>query len=231
MPNHVDMEETKQDQNLKIIEMAKKRRHIHLLEKMQRGKSNTPSLKPSEIKELEKLASDPNSPGIVDSQEKVAKIFNVSVRTVARWAKDGMPVTPQGMYDLLDIRAWRLVKNKRAGAKEKENNQDLWDSRYREYKARLAEITLKKATGDLIPKETIERELVQVSLTVKHAFLGLPKQVAPQLAGLDPRPIEVILSKRIKEIINEFAIGNIFGENIKKITKNAKTKNNSSNME
>ncbi|MCX5713037.1 MAG: hypothetical protein NTY47_08320 [Candidatus Omnitrophica bacterium] len=64
------MEDTKQVQNLKIVEMAKKRRHIHLLEKMQRGKSDTPSLSKSEIKELERLAADPSSPGIVDSQEK-----------------------------------------------------------------------------------------------------------------------------------------------------------------
>lgn len=209
------MEDIKQDQNLKIVEMAKKRRHIHLLEKLQRGKSNTPSLTKGEIKELEKLAADPNSPGIVDSQEKVAKIFKVSVRTVARWAKDGMPVTSQGMYDLLEIRAWRTVKNQRAHSKVKENNQDLWDARYREYKAKLAEIALKKATGELIPRELIESELIHVSLTVKHAFLGLPKQVAPQLAGLEPRPIEVILSKRIKEIVNEFAIGDIFSKKVK----------------
>ena len=210
------MEENKQDQNLKIIEMAKRRRHIALLEKMQRGKSNTPSLKPSEIKELEKLATDPTSPSVVDSQEKVAKIFNVSIRTVARWAKDGMPVTPQGFYDLLEIRAWRSVRNQQSHSKGKEHKQDFWDSMYRENKAKLAEIALKKATGELIPREVIERELVHVSLTVKHAFLGLPKQVAPQLANQEARPIEVILTKRIKEIVNEFAIGDIFNKNAKK---------------
>ncbi|MCX5713038.1 MAG: hypothetical protein NTY47_08325 [Candidatus Omnitrophica bacterium] len=124
-------------------------------------------------------------------------------------------MAPQGMYDLLEIRAWRTIKNQRKKSKGDGNNQDLWDSKYREYKAKLAEIALKKATGELIPREVIEKELVHISLTVKHAFLGLPKQVAPQLAGLEPRPIEVILSKRIKEIVSEFAIGDILSKNSK----------------
>jgi len=218
------MEENKQKQEVKIIEMAKKRRHIHLLEKMQRGKSATPTLSKTEIKELESFERDPSSPGIVDSQEKVAKVFGVAVRTVERWAKDGMPVTPQGRYDLLEIRAWRTIKNQRKNSGTgKNNNVDLWDSRYRECKAKLAEIALKKAVGELLPRETVEADLVHISLTVKRAFLGLPRQVAPQLAGLEPRQIESLLSTRIQEIIGKFADGKIFTDKPKGKKKNAKT--------
>lgn len=214
------MEQLKQDQKPKIIEMAKKRRHIHLLEKMQRGKANTPALSKTELKELEQFERDPNSPGIVDSQEKVAKIFGVATRTIERWAKDGMPVTPQGLYDLKDIRAWRQFRKK--PQKNAENKQNAWDVRFRKAKAELAELELKKRLGVLVSRETVERELIQISLTIKRALLALPRQVAPQLFGLEPRRIEALLRSRIEEIIQKFSTGNIFAEKQKK-TKNAET--------
>jgi phage terminase Nu1 subunit (DNA packaging protein) len=208
------MMEKQQAQNIKVVEMAKKRRHIHLLEKLQRGKSS--------IKELEQMEGDPNSPGTVDSQEKVAKVFGVDVRTVARWAKNGMPVTRQGNYDLLEIRAWRTLKSqKKSGVPGKKSDLEAWDAKFREYKARLAEITFKKAIGELLPRETVERDLVHISLTVKRAFLALPRQVAPQLSGLEPRQIESLLSIRVKEIIGKFADGKVFFEKSKKKRKNA----------
>ena len=191
--------------------MAKKRRHIHLLEKLQRGKSATPTLSKTEIKELETFERDPNSPGIVDSQEKVAKVFGVAVRTVERWVKDGMPVTHQGEYELLTIRAWR--EQRRAGkrnASAKQNKLDEWEAKYREYKARRAQVDFEEKIGTLISKEKAERELIQISLAVKRAFLALPRQLAPQLAGLDPRQIEVLLTTRIKEAIRPFSDGRIF---------------------
>jgi len=200
------MSETKKEQKIKIVEMAKKRRHIHLLEKMQRGKSETPALSKSEINELVQLESDPNSPGVVDSQEKVAKIFGVATRTVERWAKDGMPVTPEGLYDLIEIRAWRTVKNNRKDGK-KGNRKDDADARYREAKASLAEIALREKLGELIAKDIIEKELIQISSGIKRALLGLPKQVAPQLEGLSARQIDALLTTRIKETIQAISDG------------------------
>jgi phage terminase Nu1 subunit (DNA packaging protein) len=226
------MMENQQPQSIKVVEMAKKRRHIHLLEKLQRGKSSTPSLSKNEIRELEDLEQDPNSPGTVDSQEKVAKVFGVHVRTVARWVKNGMPVTAQGKYDLLEVRAWRTLKHQKKGAAGgKKNQEEFWDAKFREYKAKLAEISLKKSLGELIPRETVERDLVQISLTVKRAFLALPRQVAPQLAGLDPRQIEALLSIRINEIISKFADGKIFIEQSKKKRKKDAEAGSSDNLE
>ncbi len=214
------MMENKQDQKVKVIEMAKKRRHIHLLEKLQRGKSATPSLSKNEIKELEQLEQNPDSPGMVDSQEKVAKIFGVDVRTVARWVKNGMPVTPQGQYDLIEIRAWRALKNQRQEKSSgKKNDLEAWDAKFREYKAKLAEIALKKAMGELIARETVEHELIQISLTVKNKMLALPNQISASLVGLEARPINTRLTARIKEIISEFGDGKVFTVN-KKLPRN-----------
>lgn len=200
-------------QKFKVIEMAKKRRHIHLIEKLQRGKSSTPSLSKTEIKELEQMEQDPDSPGTVDSQEKVAKIFGVDVRTVARWVKNGAPVTPQGKYDLIEIRAWRALKNKKhKGDGEKKSKLETYDAEFRKYKAKLAEIDYKKAIGALIPRDTVERELVQISAAVKNKMLALPNQISAALVGLEARQINVRLTARIREIIQEFSEGKIFSD-------------------
>ena len=219
------MMENQSGQKIKVVEMAKKRRHIALLEKMQRGKSSTPALSKTEIKELEQLEQDPNSPGIVDSQEKVARVMGVSDRTVRHWIKDGMPVTPQGKYDLLEIRAWRTLRNERnrKGSTGKKSDLDAWDAKFREYKARLAEIKLKQTLGALIPREIVERELIQISLSVKRNLLALPNQLAAALVGLDARQISVLLTCRIKEIIVPFSDGKIFTA--------SKTKNQRKNAE
>lgn len=206
------MEEIKPKPNL--VEMAKKRRRIHLVEKLATGKPQTPSLTKSEIKELETFEIPAGSPTVVDSQEKVAKILGVSDRTVRHWIKEGMPVTPQNQYDLIEIRSWRLLRDKRKKSKEsKKKDAELWETKYREYKAKLAEITLKQKLGQLIPRAQVESQLVQVSLAIKRSLLALPRSVAPQLVGLETREIEVILSGRIKEAINLIAEGKIFEQN------------------
>ena len=211
------MEEQSKDKP-NLIEMAKKRRHLHLVEKLARGKSSTPTLSRTEINELKKYEGDSNSFGTVDTQEKVAKIFGVSTRTVQNWVRDGMPITSQGDYDLIEIRAWKILRNQKHRKKDKKNAID-WEERYREYKARLAEIILKKALGELIPLETIEKELIQIFTAIRQNLLALPNQLAPQLIGLDIRQVSILLTSRIQETISNIADGKVF------IEKNIKSKN------
>lgn len=196
------MEQPVERKKLRIIEMAKKRRHLHLVEKLARGKSSTPTLSKAEIHELEKYEGDPGSLGIVDSQEKVAKIFGVSVRTIQHWVRDNMPVTPQGTYDVIEIRAWRMVRNQR---RLKGKNKIDWEQKYREYKARLAELELKKVLGEVIDVGLVEKELIAIFTVIKKSFLSLGRQISPQLSGLDTRQICNLLDERIKEILGELS--------------------------
>lgn len=214
-----------------LIEMAKKRRHLHLVEKLARGKSATPTLSRAEINELKNFEGNPNSPGIVDSQEKVAKIFGVATRTVERWVREGMPITSDKKYDLLDIRTWREFKKHKGRKLNKKNNlqdrKDAADAEYREYKARLAEIALKRVLGEVIPKEIVEKELIQISMGIKRILLALPQQVAPQLVGLETRQICTLLTVRITEAIKDISDGKAL---VRKI-KNVKTSININNLD
>lgn len=216
------VEANKTDKNPNLVEMAKKKRHIFLIEKLQKGKTLTPK----ELKELAAFESGPNSPGIVPTQEEVAEAFKVSVRTVAYWARDGMPVTEDEQYDIREITAWRMMLQGRGGKKKNPDTGDPdtvdWETEYRKFKALLIEIDYEKALGDVIPREDVEKGRVARILAVKRALIALPRALAPQLIGSDPREIEAIIMDRIREVISKFAGEKFIKQAPKKLKKTNK---------
>jgi len=210
--------------------MAKKQRHIYLLEKLQQKKP----LSRSELKELSKFEEkEPGSPAILESQEQVARAFGVSARTVANWIKDGMPTTRDGRYDIKDIQAWKFMRGNKPRGKSGNNNLfkasklEEWDAKYREFKARKEEILYRKAIGELVERKKIEEGLIIISTAIKRALLALPRELAPILAGLEPREIEKKLTEKVKAVINLFAKDQIFsgGEQKRRNVKTRKARN------
>lgn len=192
-----------QQKQIGIVAVAKKKRQIHLYEKIQKGQS----LSRSELKELENFEGPPPEAGVVDTQEKVAHAFRVKVRTVQYWVRDGMPVRPDGKYSIMDIKDWRLVKKNPNGKQQSFGwgEKEKQNATFRKFKAKLAEIEYKKAIGDLIPRAEVERGRIERIQTVKKALLALPKRMAPQLVGLEARELETVLKERMEEIITDFA--------------------------
>jgi len=80
-----------------------------------------------------------------------------------------------------------------------------WDEKIRKFKATLLELETRKATGELIPREDVEKGQIARVMAIKRAFLALPSQVAPKLAMKEPREIEVIIYEAISAIVDEFA--------------------------
>jgi len=194
-------EQNKQNEANKksLAEIAKKKRQLYLYNKLQSGKP----LSVSEIKEIEAFEGSPLSPGVVRTQGEVAQALGVDKRTVERWANQGMPVTSEGNYDLLDIKAWRMTKQccKNLGETEKEK----WDIEYRKNKALLIKIEYEKTLGQLMSRDEVEKGRIARIIAVKRSFLALPTRLAPILAMREPREIETILYEAIVEIIEEFA--------------------------
>lgn len=184
---------------LDILEVATKKRHLALLEKVQRGKALTGA----EMRDLKRLEGPADlSAGQVTSLEAVANAFKVSLRSAQRWASEGMPVSSEGVYDLIEIQAWRHTKSEISSSDNKS-----WETAYRKFKALLAEIEYQKRIGDLVPREEVEAGMIDRITAVKMQFLALPQRLAPQLDGLDVNEREALLTDRIEEIIQEFADG------------------------
>lgn len=194
-------EQNKQNEQEKksIAELAKKKRQLYLYNKLQSGKP----LSVSEIKEVEAFEASPLSPGVVRTQAEVAQALGVDKRTIERWAGQGMPVTSEGNYDLMDIKAWRMTRQRYKNLGETE--KDKWDIEYRKNKALLMKIEYEKTVGQFISREEVEEGRIARIIAVKRSFLALPTRLAGVLAMKEPREIESILYESICEIIDEFA--------------------------
>jgi len=231
MPKKQNQKDNKPD----VVAMANKKRHIYLLEKLQKNKPLTKS----EIKELAAFEKGSQSPALVNSQYLVATAFDVSIRTVARWVKDGMPVRKDGYYNILEIKDWRtsisahrrykMTKQGRMEKRDEEkkalpsqvNDSDIPDEWKKDYDrntdwimekekwdAILKRQKAEEAAGILINKEDAVATLKIAVENVKARFLALPKQLSPELAMMsDPIQISEVLDIRIREIINSFANG------------------------
>lgn len=210
-----------------VVEMAKKKRIISIIDKLRKGEV----LSKSEIKELEDHENGPNPPGIVDTQEQVAKVFGVSVRSVQYWTRDGMPVQSDGKYSIADIQSWKFHKTPR-----KDSNTDA-DPKQKlheiNYQLRLLE--LKKERKELIPRDQMETELIHISIAVKRKLLALKKTLIDMLYGQEKREMKVILTNEFKQLIKEFELGQIFEkvsrDDIKKVRKTIKTDQHTLDLE
>lgn len=199
---------------VKLVDVAKKRRHIYLLEKMQRGKSETPALSRSEIQELQTLEdgqeNSPESVTTVNSQSRLAKLFGVSVRTVGNWIVEGMPVMPGGKYDIIEVRAWReLKKNKKKEKQDGKKGKEYWETEYRKFKAQMAEITLRKMKGQVLLRSVVESELCQICQTINSNIQLFEKWLPPKLQGLNEKEMAEIIkdcTKQILRAISDFKV-------------------------
>lgn len=145
--------------------------------------------------------------GGLNSQKAAAKYAHVTVRTIRRWVKAGMPtgkLDGKTIYieEMLDF--YKLNEGKETGKDRKREQKAQAD--YKTTKAQLLELELKIKQGRLIAFEDIEKERIVRILTVKRALLGLGRKLAPGLANIkDPRKIQGRINKEMRSIIEGFA--------------------------
>jgi len=196
----------------KLSDIARKKRYLHLVEKMHRDKTLTKQ----EIDELAEFETETNgSTTVVRSIKEAAKVLEVNERTVRRWKKEGMPVTQEGLYDLNDIKSWQ---NEREGNSQRQTEgKAYWEAKIREFRAGKLEAELKKINQAVLSREEVEQGRLMRIIAVKRSFLALPTRIAPALAMKEPREIEALLYGAIGEIIDEFAGEKNFKETQRKV--------------
>lgn len=188
---------TEEKQNL--AEIARKKRHLYLIQKL-----NTGQLTKREIKELEEFEKGEEKKVIVKTFEELAEVMNVSQRTLFRWKREGMPITKEGYYDLEKIAEWYKTKVGFIPADEGEG-KFYWQETILKCKARLLEMEVAKAQAELMPRKEIEQGWAMQVAAVRAEFTALPDRIAPRLAMKEPREIKTLLLEAIIEITDEFA--------------------------
>jgi hypothetical protein len=116
--------------------------------------------------------------------KKLAKALKISTVQVWRLAKRGMPTSSAAA-----ARAWRdeNVQTK-TGAVLAENQ------RLRSAQARMAEIQVRRMTGELVELAEVETSIVESMVLIRSTLEGVAARCAPQLATMtDPAEIRLYL--------------------------------------
>ena len=193
------------EKNQNLIELAKKKRYIALVEKLGRG-----SLGPKELKELEEFekVEQAKETGVIDGTVDLGTIsiyLEKSSRMVRRYVSQGMPVIRDSSGELSRFKVNDVFKWVYGNKGKDTEDKDYWENEYRKNRAKLSELELKQKEGELIPFADHVSIVKNQIRGIRAGLLRLPKHVTPKLHQQDPKLICEMLDQEIRYIINQFA--------------------------
>jgi len=188
-----------------LIEIARKKRYISLVEKLQRGTLSAKELK--ELEEFEKAEQNKETDvfdGTVDLGT-ISVFLEKSPRMVRRYIKQGMPVIRDASGEISRFKVSDVFKWFYASQNPEDGSKDYWENEYRKNRAKLSELELKQKEGELIPFADHASIVKNQIRGIKAGFLRLPKYIAPKLYQQDPKVMCEMLDAELRYIINQFA--------------------------
>lgn len=198
-----------------LLEYARKKRHMHLVEKLGKGQ-----LTEKETKELERYEKEAEgqAPALYDGTVDLATIavyLEKSVKSVRRYVEAGMPAVKSPTGEILRFKVSEAFKWFYSREGYDDGSRTKWDIEYRKNKAKLSEIELKEKERELIPYEEHVSILKNQIRGIKAGFLRLPKYIAPRLYQQEPKVICERLDNELRYIIGQFSGSNHASKSIK----------------
>lgn len=152
-----------------------------------------------------KKAVRPGAGALVVDTATLAKYLGIKERTVRHYASsEGLPKLRQNRYDLVAVRAWELIRLKKAIAEQKRD-----DKRYtkaaadeKEEAALTRMLRRKKMEGLLIDRGEAERIRIMQILAVKGAMLMLPRRI---VARIEAAGLEEVVQEEVSLVMGRFA--------------------------
>jgi hypothetical protein len=188
-----------------LVELAKKKRYIALVEKLTRG-----ALTSKELKELEQFEKQEENKealpfdGTVDL-ETIALFLEKTTRMVRHYIAQGMPVIRNASGEIFKFKVSEVFKWYYGKYSFEDAEKDHWDLEYRKNKAKLSEIELKEKEHQLIAYAEHLAILKNQVRGIRAGFLWLPRYIAPRLYQQEPKVICEILDNELRNIIRQFS--------------------------
>ena len=129
------------------------------------------------------------------SQREFAREHGLSKSWVNRLVTDGrIPTLANG---LIDREAGKRALERYVGLRGSRQTAALWEARARreELRAKLAELRYGQATGRLLDRALLFRELQQMCATTRTRVRGIPRSMAPILVGRPAAEVEELLTE------------------------------------
>ena len=193
------------DNNQNLVEIAKTKRHMALIEKLQKT-----SLSSKEVRELEEFekGTKPNEQGIIDGTVNMAAIcvyLEKSPRMIRRYVSQGMPVIRDSKGEIFRFKVAEVFRWFYGGRDYDKDEKSQWDIEYKKNRAKLSNIELKEKERELIPHVEHVSILKNQIRGIKAGFLRLPKYIAPRLYQQEPKVICEMLDNELRYIIGQFS--------------------------
>jgi phage terminase Nu1 subunit (DNA packaging protein) len=152
--------------------------------------------------------------------EAVAKHFGVTVRTVYRWQREGMPRLSQNRYDPLQIKEWQErqrgilrpagpgwvdPKQMTFGDVGSKVGKDFHEERLKKAQADKAEMETAKLRAELAEVKLFYREFEIRITALKQGLLTVSRGLPPQLIHCkSEREMEIIIATAVHEFLKAF---------------------------
>lgn len=119
----------------------------------------------------------------------IAQHMGVSLPTIDRWVKDGMPVVQRGsrgvewVFDLPEVIRWRVERASREAAADAPDGLDEIEKRTAQAKLQLVELELAKKRGEVAAIRDFERAQAKAFAEIRTNVMNVPQRVVIQLLG------------------------------------------------
>lgn len=187
---------------LSVVELAQKKRHLHLLERMHQGKP----LSRRELEELKAFEAQQKAPadGIARNIPELARALGVATTTVRYWKYEGIPRRADGLYDVEVVRAWRKTRDNRRTAKP----ASAVDEAVQQERVRKLKIANDREMGLLVPRDDVQRAAFECARRTRDALLSIPDRCCDLLASLtDGDAVRTVLTKELTQALEALADG------------------------
>lgn len=127
--------------------------------------------------------------GVKLNRAGLAEHLGVSLPTIDRWGKEGMPVVQRGsrgvewVFDLAEVIRWRVDRAAKDAASDAPDGLEEIEKRTAAAKMLKAELELAQARGDVAPIREFERAQAKAFAEVRANVMNVPQRVVIQLLG------------------------------------------------
>jgi terminase small subunit / prophage DNA-packing protein len=127
--------------------------------------------------------------GVKLNRAGLAEHLAVSLPTIDRWVKDGMPVVTRGsrgvewVFDLAEVIRWRIERATADANADAPDDIAQIEKRTAQAKMLTAELELAKKKGEVAPVRDFERAQAKVFAQIRANVMNVPQRCVIQLLG------------------------------------------------
>jgi phage terminase Nu1 subunit (DNA packaging protein) len=147
--------------------------------------------------------------GMLYSTSLIAKLFNVTERTISNLTNDGIiSKAERGKYELVPTiqKYVKYLQEKAFGKNISSGDYHGEKTAHERIKRQIAELELAKLRSQMLDADIVERVMSEMIVIFRNKILGIPQKLAPVLINIDSTSeVYQILNKEMREALLELA--------------------------